>query len=406
MARPKKRKATGTGSTSNASVVFVLMLVGVVLCALHFRGALSPIHTSLGQQSSLLVACEEKKPSPDDKLPKIMTDSTNATVMGFATGYRLPDYRIFVGSLRKSGFKGHIILGVAPDIDEESMAYLASKKVRAEKVQFIPCTHGMFDDEVKDEKELDSHEKEVRTCVAPYDKLKSRWGRFPWLRDRLKECEGCTGPVLVTDVRDTFFQRDPFGDGQPQVEGLQVFEEHKKMTTKNWLVEWPVRECKGIVYDKPMLCSGTTIGTREATMSYLTDMETEMNIWMADKKCHFKTNGDDQSIHNYLYYSGKLGPDAKAIPNGVGIVNTVGYQAAVIRAAHRKRMEEKGLGENDPFPGTTKGTKPWITQEYDMTDEEGYILDFDGQKSSVVHQYDRFGFTISYWLEGDSGLLE
>jgi hypothetical protein len=38
-------------------------------------------------------------------------DSSTATVMGMASGYELPDYQRFIGSLRKSGFKGNIILG-------------------------------------------------------------------------------------------------------------------------------------------------------------------------------------------------------------------------------------------------------------------------------------------------------
>lgn len=357
------------------------------------------------QAMDYLLSSNDNRRGPCDPPPP-MTDSTNATVMGFATGYGKSDYQKFVGSLRRSGFKGNIILAVAPDIGKDAEDYLRSRQVTVSKVEWIPCTHGMFDDEKnKDDKNINEHDKEARTCVSPYDKLKSRWGRFPYLRDRLKECTTCTGPVLITDVRDTFFQRDPFGSGHPQVEGLQVFEEHKKITTRNWLVEWPVRECKGIVYNKTMLCSGTTIGTRQAMLDYLHIMEQEMLLWMSDKKCHFKTSADDQSVHNYLYYSGKL-PFAKAIPNGVGIVHTVGVKGSWILQAHAKRMEAKNMSELDPFEGTVRSTKQWITEEYDVTDQDGFILDFDGQRSAVVHQYDRYGFPVIYWLTDASGLVD
>jgi hypothetical protein len=38
-------------------------------------------------------------------------DSSTATVMGMASGYGLSTYEQFVGTLRKSGYSGHIILG-------------------------------------------------------------------------------------------------------------------------------------------------------------------------------------------------------------------------------------------------------------------------------------------------------
>lgn len=37
---------------------------------------------------------------------EVMTDSSNATVMGMATGYNVGVYKRFVGSLRKTGYKG------------------------------------------------------------------------------------------------------------------------------------------------------------------------------------------------------------------------------------------------------------------------------------------------------------
>jgi len=353
--------------------------------------------TSTALRSSASAAVPKQQQPP-------MTDSTDATVMGFAVGYDVGVFKRFVGTLRNSGFKGHIILGVAPDIRPDAVTYLESKNVQIAKVTFTECTHGMFDDEDKT-KEATGHEKEARSCVAPYDKLKSRWERFPFLRDRLKECQECTGPVLITDVRDVFFQRDPFGSGHPQVQGLQVFEEHVKQRTLHWLAKWPIETCKGVVYNRVMLCSGTTIGTRQAMIDYLDAMEAEMKVWMDDKKCHFKINGDDQSIHNYLYYSGKL-PFAKAIPNRMGIVNTPGVQGSIIRQAHAKRMKLIGKGENDPYPDRDPAKNSWLPQEYDLTDEDGYFVDFDGNRSAVVHQFERFGHQVEYWLRDHTNLVD
>ncbi|KAG7358949.1 hypothetical protein IV203_015538 [Nitzschia inconspicua] len=47
-------------------------------------------------------------------------NSSTATVMAMATGYRLDAYKRFVGSLRKSGYQGHIILAVSPKLEPET----------------------------------------------------------------------------------------------------------------------------------------------------------------------------------------------------------------------------------------------------------------------------------------------
>lgn len=332
-------------------------------------------------------------------------DSSTATVMGMAMGYGINTYRTFVGSLRNSGFSGHIILAVSPDIEPEAESYLLSKQVSVQKIEIVDCQNNI----TANGQESGNHAKEATTCIAPYDTLKVRWGRFPKLRDYLQACETCTGPVLVTDVRDTFFQRDPFGPQSPPVDGLQVFEEHRSMTTQHWLVKFHVRTCKDqLQFHKPMLCSGTTIGTRAATLQYLKAMHDEMLEWMAHSQCRFNGNGDDQAIHNYLFYSGKL-PFAKAIPNRVGIVHTAGKQGALVLKANKQYLKGDS-SQNDPAwkdHAPMRCQQNWLDPVFDLTDDEGFFLDHDGQRSAVVHQYDRFGpLLYEYWLNRFSNLTD
>ena len=115
-----------------------------------------------------------------------------------------------------------------------------------------------------------------------------------------------------------------------------------------------------------------------------------MKIWISDEKCRFDINGDDQSIHNYLYYTGQL-PFARAIPNrSGGIVNTAGKEGAMINKQHAAQMlKEKGLERGDamwePFAGANKNT--WIgVKEYNVTDENGWFTEADGSRSRVIHQ--------------------
>ena len=262
-----------------------------------------------------------------------------------------------------------------------------------------------------------SHEKEKATCAYPYPDIKIRWSRFPLLRDYLAECRDCTasrtGPVLVTDVRDTF-QRDPFGVGAPVVDGLQVFREHRAATTGHWLTQVPIKDCKGLDFAKlpylsPMLCSGTTIGTREAMLAYLTTMHEEMRVWMRDPKCCCTGMvGDDQSIHNYLFYTGRL-PYARAISNRMGIVHTVGKQGALLLEEHAKHLEKAAGIDRDaankmPYHGADGGNN-WIGAAFDLTDDEGFLVDFEGTRSRVVHQFDRLGLPFLEHTNGNKGKL-
>ena len=334
--------------------------------------------------------------------------SKNATVMAMASGYDLPVYEKYVGSLRKSGFEGHIILGVSGPLPTEVEQFFAEQNVTPKTLQFVNCT---FEPPEKEEEE-DEHVKEQNTCAHPYSDIKLRWSRFPLLRDFLRECEECTGPVLISDARDLFFQRDPFGVGAPEVTGLQVFEEHPTQTTAHWLVRNVVQDCKDMDFGKPplesaMLCSGTTIGTRDAMLQYLSIMYEEMQAWTKDEKCCCnEMNGDDQSIHNFLFYTGRL-PFAKAIPNRMGIVNTVGVQGSFALESHSANWVKEGLSRPKSMGKSYQGAEGyrWIGKEFDLTDSSGFFTDHNGERSRVVHQYDRFGIPMQQYLSENKGPL-
>jgi hypothetical protein len=341
-------------------------------------------------------------PSTTTTTTTTITDRT-ATVMAMATNYPLRTYQQFVGSLRQSGYTGHIMIGLQPSPSPEIVYYLTQRNVTIHVLSWVNCTYATTttqDVHATESSLVSSKKKKITTtkknifqqttCAYPYPDIKIRWSRFPLFRDWLLACTTCTGPVLVTDARDVIFQRNPFGDDVPSsVQGLQVFQEHVNMTTANWLTEWPIRECKGVTYKEPMLCSGTTIGTREAMLQYLTIMYDEMKVWISDPKCRFDINGDDQSIHNYLYYSGRL-PFATSIPNRHGgIVNTIGHHAAQLYKQYMR-------ADSTMYPGANEQT--WIGPEFNLTNANGWFIEFDGSISRVVHQWDRFGTPYSRWL--------
>jgi len=299
----------------------------------------------------------------------------------------------FVGSLRKSGFKGNIILGVGPDTRPHIINYLKSRNVIVKTFEWVKCEYEEGSAGSKAFAKID-------TCISPFNDIKSRWSRYPLQKMWLEECETCTGPVLTIDVRDTYFQLDPFGPGSPKVEGLQVFEEHKKQTTSHWMVNKPIRICKNTTHEGTMLCSGSTIGTRKAMLKYFEVMYEEMKVWIKVAKCRFDIDGDDQTMHNHLYYSGQL-PFATPIAyRAGGIIITLG-SAARVYTDKKNTYYQNTLKMNPikahamPFFNATEDR--WLGPK-DLIDDEGYFVEYDGSRSRVVHQFDRFGFALDHWL--------
>ena len=49
-----------------------------------------------------------------------------------------------------------------------------------------------------------------------------------------------------------------------------------------------------------MLCSGSTMGSREGILLYIAAMVAEFDAWLSTPRCRFDIVGDDQSIHDHL----------------------------------------------------------------------------------------------------------
>jgi hypothetical protein len=299
-----RQPITGANSTRGAArssysrfligIVFLLLVVGGVLLqnrrwpAIPTVKAISEslLHPSEPQnatssKSSAILIPSSSMPTTNSNNVTLTSSasSSSATVIGMAWGYNISVFERFVGTLRKTGYSGHIILGLAPDVSQKVLDYLRYRQVIHKVLQLVNCS---FADR---RRRPTPANYELYTCVYPYDDIKIRWSRYPLAADWLRDCETCTGPVLITDVGDSYFQLDPFGPGSPPIVGLQVYEEYKTQTTLHWLTQKPIEVCKRIRLTdqpKPMLCSGTTTGTRDSMLRYLDLMYQEMKLWAHD----------------------------------------------------------------------------------------------------------------------------
>lgn len=155
--------------------------------------------------------------------------------------------------------------------------------------------------------------------------------------------------ILLTDVRDVIFQRNPFED---DVLGLELYLEDPSSLlsdggyNEEWLVNLYGRQWVAEHGSRVVSCAGTTIGTRAAILQYLWAMSREISS-------HWSPLGyRDQAVHNYLLYSAGF-PGAKVVANGNGRTQTMGRMADITR------------------------------------DVAGTVLNSDGSVPAILHQYDR-----------------
>jgi hypothetical protein len=111
-------------------------------------------------------------------------------------------------------------------------------------------------------------------------------------------------------------------------------------------------------FDKPIICSGSTMGQQVAMESYLRAMIAQFD----ETKCALK--GCDQGFHNYLYYSNSLNKlkeirTVVEFEQGTGIINNLGI------------LRSKPL------------------REWGILNENNVVLNWDGKVSPVAHQFDR-----------------
>lgn len=139
------------------------------------------------------------------------------------------------------------------------------------------------------------------------------------------------------------------------------------------------------------------MGSREGILEYLNAMREEFDYWKTREECRIDIIGDDQSIHNYLYYTNRLG-DARAIPHRTGPIHVAGYTAARIYESATIAAAERGEAPAD-FYAKDGAWQNWLPEEYGLIDPKtGLIVNLDGLPSAQVHQFDRFNDLWEGWF--------
>ncbi len=259
-------------------------------------------------------------------------------VLGCISGYDYDRIKPFIVSLKKSGFRGDLCL-FASKIDIATY-----KTLHQMGVKLIP-----FKDEYPFVKRFSISNLELKSEFP--NQISVKYLRYILYYLFLSKFGNNYSKVMLTDVKDVIFQRDPFDfdfDG-----GLYCFLEDNYVTIKSSpfnsgriLRHFGTEGLDQIGNNHPS-CSGTIFGSVPDTLHYLGKMISLISSIEAK-------GGGDQGLHNYVLYTEHFN-DLKLIEDAKGPVLTI---ASKIKK--RIRFNEKGLAINR-----------------------------DGEEFNVIHQYDR-----------------
>ena len=195
-----------------------------------------------------------------------------------------------------------------------------------------------------------------RSLRGARDKLIRYWAVVEYLN--ATEVRHGGGRVLFADSRDVVFQRDPFTIPHDAARPLYVFlEDYFRNYANSKINQGHVLPCFGearvrsvlLSPPRPVSCSGTTMGSRDAVLAYASAMWRELSSRRYSSACL----QHDQAMHNWLLWTGGLGSAVRAFSTERGPVTTVGWPEHLYR------------------------------------DRYGRVLNRDGELAHIVHQYDR-----------------
>ena len=223
-------------------------------------------------------------------------------IFALACYYPLEYYQRFVGSVRKFGYNGDIVLAVSPagKMSHGVPKYLKKMNVLAYGFA-VDCAgkdNCKFKDHILGYPDPRPHRTFANMRYALYEY---------WLKNY-----NPTSYILILDFRDTFFQGDPFKSfgpfdtRKPKYE-LQLYAENYSVKNIGICVfnsGW-VGECFGDaaleeIKHQPVICSGSTLGSYQAIKHYIRTMLKSMD----HVKCWLKNIESDQGYQNFLFYNG------------------------------------------------------------------------------------------------------
>lgn len=220
-------------------------------------------------------------------------------IMGLISYYSWEDIKFFFLSLERSGFPGEVVLFMEY-IDNQTQEILKNLKLDVKLVPFQRVG--------------------LETVFNIIDYRHYLYLNF------LEANSNRFNKVLITDIRDVYFQINPF-DTKWSEECITVAKEVVRIKDEYWNTRWILSKFGYQIYsqleNETVICAGTTYGPSAQILHYLKDMV--HYLFYLD---YYPLIVNDQAVHNYLVHTGKIAPISFA-DNDKGPIMTLSFESNI-----------------------------------------------------------------------------
>jgi len=281
-------------------------------------------------------------------------------ILGIAKGGDPGDLKTFVLSLRKTGYDGDVCLFV-DDLAPETLHFLHEHRVQLQAFpqRYFVQTRRFFLRFVVDLLPKKLRDRGQISFSQYYLKLNdARWACY---FDFLRATRGLYSHVMFTDVKDVFFQRQPF-DFEWKSPFCSFYEDpafviRDEPHTSGWIREgYGPQETESLLA-KRVICSGVTFAEIDAAMEYL--------YIICQHMIRINARGlVDQGVYNYIL--------------------------------HRQLLKSAFIYDYPETPVLHTGL---MATEKLQFDEQGLVVNGSGRVVNVIHQYFKHRKALARCLE-------
>ena len=264
-------------------------------------------------------------------------------ILTSGSGYKFYQLKPFLTTLLNTGYQGEVVFFVS---DTSNVTLRKLKQYPIKLVQFT------YDYPYLSAYPEIANQVPIPIDFVPHPKTIRYVLYLAYLKAHADQYEN----VMVTDVRDVIFQKDPldFDIGNKIYGYLEDNEQTIESNYFNslWIKDAFGNEAFDSIGHKPIVCSGITIGGYSAMVSYLEKLTYYIINVVKDKGCK------DQGIHNYLIHTNQI-ENIELVPDDEGPVSTISSYKSVDNV---------------------------------IVDKNKQVRNNQGQVANIVHMYDR------HWL--------
>lgn len=309
-----------------------------------------------------------------DPKSKPFTPNNNAIITAaLSSTYSPRDVTHFVGTARRTGFSGDIVVATLEKLESATLQRLHRFNATVVILHDTVCT---------------GRDNILCTFMGRSD-IPVTLLRFFLFQDLIPRYSD-NSKIFISDFRDVIFQTDPFRyklllNGWERSNQIFMFQEThpNRVINRDSQNSFWISLCygNGVVRSlgsNTISTSGIILGTRDAVLAYSYLITTQMNPEMRgmynetlpdDRNC--LRFGVDQGFHNVLLYNNVFSKflDVKLFPQGEGPANIVGGFFGEKKLLRAYLSEWKILRGEAPYK---------------------YVYNWNGEISPIVHQLDRF----------------